>query len=195
MKFIAHRINTIKELKKVPTKYGIEIDLRDYENNLILQHDPFKVGESFENFIKYYNHNTIILNIKSEGIEFKVLEILKKNKINNYFFLDSSFPIINKFIEKKFNKFAIRVSEIEHIETAFICYPYAKWVWIDCLSKLNLNIDSYKELRKLNYKICLVGPDLLGRNEEINIYNKFFIENNFQVDAICTKIQNIQLWK
>jgi len=86
MLYIAHRINTISELKKIPRKYGVEIDLRDFGDRIILQHEPFLDGENFEEYLKYYNHGTMILNIKSEQIEFRVLEQLKKYKIYNYFF-------------------------------------------------------------------------------------------------------------
>ena len=78
MEYIAHRINTIEELKQIPSEYGVELDLRDYGRRLILQHDPFKDGEDFEEYLKHYNHGTMILNIKSERIEFKVLDLIKK---------------------------------------------------------------------------------------------------------------------
>ena len=117
MRYIAHRINTIKELLKVPKKYGVEIDLRDYGDKIILQHDPFKKGVDFENYLKFYNHKFIILNIKSEGIEFKVLKILKRFKIKNYFFLDCSFPMINLLSSKNEKKIALRFSEFESIQT------------------------------------------------------------------------------
>ena len=29
MEFIAHRVNTLKELMELPTEYGVELDLRD----------------------------------------------------------------------------------------------------------------------------------------------------------------------
>ena len=32
MEFIAHRVNSIKDLKKIPNDYGLEFDLRDYGN-------------------------------------------------------------------------------------------------------------------------------------------------------------------
>jgi len=86
MEYIAHRINTIEELKTIPKEYGVELDLRDFGDRLILQHDPFKDGEDFEEYLKYYNHGTMILNIKSESIEHKVLELIKKYKIEKYFF-------------------------------------------------------------------------------------------------------------
>ncbi|ARU49511.1 hypothetical protein Sdiek1_2361 [Sulfurospirillum diekertiae] len=78
MEFIAHRINTIAELSQVPIEYGVELDLRDYGNRLILQHEPFTDGEDFEEYLKYYQHGTMILNIKSERIEHKVLELINK---------------------------------------------------------------------------------------------------------------------
>jgi hypothetical protein len=115
MHFIAHRVNTIKDLKKIPFEYGVEVDLRDFGQKLILHHDPFKDGEDFEKYLKYYNHGSLILNIKSEGIEFKALEILKKNNVKKYFFLDSSFPMINQLSLKGEKNIALRFSEYEGI--------------------------------------------------------------------------------
>ena len=66
MQIISHRVNTIHELKSTPLNYGVEIDLRDSGDKLILQHDPFSKGEDFEEFLKYYQHRTIILNIKAK---------------------------------------------------------------------------------------------------------------------------------
>ena len=53
---IAHRINSSKELARIPKDSGIEVDLRDSEKGLILSHDPFSDGELFENFIQNYEH-------------------------------------------------------------------------------------------------------------------------------------------
>ena len=86
MEYIAHRVNTIKELKKIPKEYGVELDLRDFGNRLVLQHDPFMDGEDFVEYLKCYDHGTMILNIKSERIECKVLELLKKYNIKDFFF-------------------------------------------------------------------------------------------------------------
>ena len=51
MEFIAHRINTIDQLRNIPKKCGIEIDLRDHSGNIILQHDPFIKGEDFDRIV------------------------------------------------------------------------------------------------------------------------------------------------
>ena len=72
MEVIIHRINNSSKLLTIPKKYGVEIDVRDYKKELILSHDPFKKGELLKNFLKKYNHGTLIVNVKSEFIETKI---------------------------------------------------------------------------------------------------------------------------
>ena len=104
MDYIAHRINTIKQLKLLDNKYGIEIDIRDDGKDLIIVHDPFKEGVKLKKFLKFYNHKIIIANIKSERIEDRVIKVFRENKISNYFFLDTSIPKIIELVKQKFKK-------------------------------------------------------------------------------------------
>jgi len=194
MEFIAHRINTIEELKKIPSEYGVELDLRDYGDKLILQHDPFIGGEEFEEYLKHYHHGTMILNIKSERIEYRVLELLSKYKIENYFFLDSSFPMIY-LLSKSFEKnIALRFSEIEGLDTIIAMSEKVKWIWVDCFTKLPINKEIYSKLRGFNFKLCLVSPDLQGQENRIEEYRDFLIENNLIMDAVCVKSYNVRRW-
>ena len=48
MKLIAHRRNTIAQLQATDPKYGVEVDIRSEGPRLIIHHDPFVAGESFE---------------------------------------------------------------------------------------------------------------------------------------------------
>ena len=127
MEYIAHRVNTIKELKKIPKEYGVELDVRDYGERLILQHDPFKDVDDFEVFLKQYNHETMILNIKCEGIELRVLELIKRYNINKYFFLDSSFPMINSLSLNGEKNIALRFSELEGLDTTCSMSKKVHW--------------------------------------------------------------------
>ncbi|MBL0686997.1 MAG: hypothetical protein JJV94_04135 [Sulfurospirillum sp.] len=195
MEYIAHRINTIEELKKIPKKYGVELDLRDFKNRLILQHEPFKNGEDFEEYLKHYNHGTIILNIKSERIEHKVLELIKKYKIKKYLFLDSSFPMIYLLSKNGEKNIALRFSEFEGIDTILNMKNKIKWIWVDCFSKLPITKENYKLLKECEFKFCLVSPELQGQNEKIASYKKYLENENIVFDAICTKIYNVNLWK
>ncbi len=195
MEFIAHRINTIKELKQVPKEFGVEVDLRDYGKRLVLQHDPFKSGEDFADYLKHYRHGTLILNIKSERIEYKVLELMKRYKIKEYFFLDNSFPMINALIKARENKIAVRFSEFESLDTILTLERKVRWVWVDCFTKLPINKKNFTQLKKAGFKLCLVSPELQGRPKDIRKYRNFLDKERIFFDAICTKLWNIPEWR
>jgi len=192
--FIAHRINTLDELKKLPTEYGVELDLRDSGNDLILQHDPFSDGEKFSDYLKHYNHGTMILNIKSERIEHRVLELLEEYNISDYFFLDSSIPMIYLLSKLGEKKSAVRFSEIESIETVLLMADKIDWVWVDCFSRLPIDFSSYQQLKDAGLKLCLVSPELQGRPEDIISYKDYLMAEGIIFDAICTKQHNIKVW-
>ena len=57
--YYSHRVNLSSQLKNISNNYGIEIDLRDNNNNIIVSHDPFTDGELFENYLKSYNKKVL----------------------------------------------------------------------------------------------------------------------------------------
>ncbi|HNQ67654.1 MAG TPA: hypothetical protein PKN32_04700 [Bacteroidales bacterium] len=194
MKIINHRVNTVSDLKNIVVANGVEVDIRDYKNHLVLSHDPFIGGELFEEFLSNYNHSTLILNSKSEGIEFMAIELLKKYNIEDYFFLDCSFAMINKFIEYKIKDFAVRFSEFESLGTVRNFVGLAKWVWVDCFKKSPINKENFFELKKLGFSICIVSPDLVGKDDDINDYIKFLEASQIIPDAVCVKQKNEKFW-
>lgn len=193
--YIAHRINTVEQLKSLPTECGVELDLRDFGNELVLEHDPFTGGEKFSEYLRHYQHGTMILNVKSERIEHRVLELLVENKITDYFFLDSSIPMIYLLSKSGEKRSAVRFSEIESIETVLLMADKVDWVWVDCFSKLPIDRYSYKRLKEAGLKLCLVSPELQGRPEDIANYKDYLANEGIVFDAICTKFHNIELWK
>ncbi|MFC1546279.1 hypothetical protein ACFL4O_00985 [bacterium] len=195
MEFIAHRINTIKELKNVSAEYGVELDIRDNGDKLILHHDPFTTGEDFEEYLKHYKHGTMILNIKSERIEYKVLELINKYNIKKYFFLDSSFPMIYKLTSNGEKNIALRFSEFEGLGTVLKMKGKADWVWIDCFTNLPVNKENYEVLKNAGFKLCLVSPCLVNREHDIQEYRSYLSSNNIKIDAVCARIHNIKQWE
>ncbi|MBX3152855.1 hypothetical protein KF728_22035 [Candidatus Obscuribacterales bacterium] len=193
--YIAHRINTLSGLAEVPHEFGVEIDLRDRGERLILQHDPFTDGEDAEPFFADYKHGTLILNVKSERIEFKILELMEKYKIENYFFLDSSFPMIYQLVQRGETRSAVRFSEYESIDTVMKLEGLVEWVWVDCFSFLPISKDLYSHLKNCGFKLCLVSPELQGRPDDIPLYRDKLKEDGIVFDAICTKIYNIPKWR
>lgn len=194
MEYIAHRINTVDELKKIPKEYGVELDLRDFGDRLILQHDPFIDGEDFEEYLKHYKHGTMILNIKSERIEHRVLELIKKYNIKKYFFLDSSFPMIYLLSNQGEKNIALRFSEYERLDTILQMKGRVKWVWVDCFTKLPITRDIYMTLKENGYNMCLVSPELQGQQKNLERYKKYMDINEINFDAICTKMHNMKIW-
>ena len=195
MEYIAHRINTVEELKKTPKEYGVELDLRDFGDRLILQHDPFTDGEDFEEYLKYYNHGTMILNIKSERIEHRVLELIQKYNIQKYFFLDSSFPMIYSLSKDGEKDIALRFSEFEGLDTILNMKDKVDWIWVDCFTRLALTNLEANQLKQADFKLCLVSPELKGYDPECEIPKMWniLVERNIFIDAICTK--HPEIWE
>lgn len=195
MEFISHRVNKKEELIKLPKEYGVEIDLRDdLTGRIYMEHDPFKDGEDFEEYLKAYNHGTMILNVKSERIEHKILELLKKYNIKDYFFLDSTFPMIKLLSDNGEKNIALRYSEYEGMDTVRVMAGKVEWIWVDCFTKLPINNGIYKEMKNMGYKLCLVSPELQGQPEKIDEYAKQIRDEKIEFDAICTKCYNIKQW-
>ncbi len=195
MEYIAHRINTIAELKKLPEEYGVELDLRDDLNGRIyISHNPFEAGEDFEAYCKEYRHGTMILNIKSERIEHEVLTLMEKYQIRDYFFLDSSFPMIKLLTDMGVKQVALRFSELEGLDTIRNMAGRAQWVWVDCFTKIPIDRESFKELKALGYKLCFVSPELEGQEEKLAEYKEYIREQGIVFDAVCTKSYHIKDW-
>lgn len=189
MQIIAHRKNTIAELSQTPSQFGIEVDIRSWGETVTIHHDPFVKGEDFSEWLKHYQHSLLILNVKEEGLEARLIELMKKHGIENYFFLDQSFPFLVKWAKLGEKRLAVRVSEYESIDTALSLKDKVNWIWVDCFTRFPLNANTAKQLKEANFKICLVSPELQGRNAELEIpaLQKLLKAENITPDAVCTK--------
>ena len=131
-----------------------------YENKIppkeiIVSHEPLLNGVPFEEWISFYKHDFLILNVKEEGLEKYLMDILKKHEIKDFFFLDQSFPFLLKTIKSGEKRCAIRISEFESIDSAYNLAGMIEWVWIDYFNKFPLNQNDFIVLKKLKsqYKI------------------------------------------
>ena len=195
MQIILHRVNTTQQLKLVGKKYGVEVDIRTYGDELILHHDPFQCGESLRNWLKYFDHKTIIANVKEEGLEGRILKEFKKRNITNFFFLDQSFPFLMKLMRTNEKRTAVRYSDFESIETVMSLTGKVDWVWIDSFDRFTLTSEQNKNLKNMGFKLCLVSPELQGQDLLIEGENirQSIIEGKLEFDAICTK--NPSFWE
>ena len=191
---ICHRKNTIKQLIDTPTEYGVEIDVRSYNNKIILNHDPMKNGEFLDKWIRKYNHKFLIINIKEEGLEKYIIKILKNKKIKDFFFLDQSFPFLIKTLNSNETRCAIRFSEYEDIKTINNLKKKINWVWVDHFSKFPLNKSISNSLKKKNIKICIVSPEIVKKTsiQKLKKLKNSIQKKNIHIDAVCTK--NPEIW-
>ena len=194
---IAHRINKLdSETQDIfQDADGIEFDVRDSDGKIIVTHDPFTTGQLLEDFLthcvpsKFY-----IVNIKSEGIEYRILELLKEKSIENFFFLDCSIPMMVKLGKQYTNKLAVRFSEYESIETVKKMAHFVKWVWIDTFTKIPITQEQEKELHELGLKLCFVSPELQQQPNKVNEYIQELEEKQIKLDAVCCKTPFIGAW-
>lgn len=197
MLIIKHRSNSIEDLLKVDKNRGVEIDIRSYKDNLILEHEPFLKSLSFESWLDHFNHKFLIANIKEERIEYEVIKLLNSKKIKNFFLLDSSIPMIHSLNKLKFYDIALRLSPYESSEN-FISLAknniFNKWLWIDTLNgSFPLTLNRLTQLKEVGYKLCLVCPQLpLGEEFEIHKFDDKYKNFIKYIDAVCTK--NIKFW-
>lgn len=169
--------------------------MRSLGETLIIHHDPFQHGEAFDQWIDEYNHGTLILNVKEEGLEERLITVMQSKQITDYFFLDQSFPFLIKWAKSGVHRCAIRVSEFENIETALTLAGVVDWVWVDCFTHFPLSTEDASKLRSAGFKLCLVSPELQGRNAQVEIEQlaRLLRERKIDADAVCTK--HPDLWE
>lgn len=203
MRIIIHRINKIEQLKEIPRKYGIEIDIRGYGNKMLLNHDPIDDPTKYdelETYLQNFSHAFIIFNIKETGYEQKIIDLAEKYKISKdkYFLLDVEFPYLYRATRKEgIREIAVRYSEAEPIEMAeaqiINGQPLLDWVWIDTNTILPLNENIVNRLKP--FKTCLVCPDRWGRPQDIAPYARKIKDLNLKPNAIMTAQKYAKQWE
>ncbi|MEM6667010.1 MAG: phosphatidylinositol-specific phospholipase C/glycerophosphodiester phosphodiesterase family protein [Pseudomonadota bacterium] len=189
MELIAHRRNTLTELSETPRHLGVEVDVRTQGDRLVIHHDPFEEGEDFDAWIAAYAHGTLILNVKEEGLETACLERMARRGLDQFFFLDQSFPFLMSTARTGEHRCAVRVSEYESVDTALTLAGQVDWVWVDCFTRLALTGTDHDRLRAAGFRLCLVSPELQGRDaaREIPAMAAQIAKDGLTFDAVCTK--------
>jgi hypothetical protein len=190
-----HRVNDLSALKETPRNYGVEIDVHAYGSELVLSHDAFQEGISFNQFLGVYQHAGLIVNIKEEGIEERVFTNLRQFQVENYFLLDCTVPSMLRLIRRGHRGFALRFSELEKINWDSSLIHHFDWIWCDLFeNQIPLSASDILAIRKNKLKVCLVSPELQGRDTAlIGEIREAIGTQKIPVDAVCTKA--IKLWE
>ena len=123
-----------------------------------------------------------MLNVKEEGLEVILINLLNKYGISNYVFLDEPFWYLLNASRKLSNRnFAIRVSKFESVQTAIKSRELSDWVWYDYFDDY-INTDDLKLLISLGFKVIMPSPELVNsKNDYMDVLNN----NNIKLWAIC----------
>ncbi|MFP4002841.1 MAG: hypothetical protein ACLFV8_03620 [Alphaproteobacteria bacterium] len=189
MHIVAHRRNTVEELRATPRRFGVEVDIRSQGPDLVIHHDPFTEGVSFEDWLNAYEHGLLILNTKEEGLEERLLACMAEKGQEDFFFLDQSFPFLIRTARAGEPRCAVRVSEYEAPETALALAGMVRWVWVDSFTRWPLGAAEAARLRRAGFKLCAVSPELHGRTAdgEVTDLQRLLAREGIALDAVCTK--------
>lgn len=159
--------------------FGTETDIRDYKGELVISHDIadekcISVKEMFEIYNKYDNSLLLALNIKADGLQVKLKELLEEYKITNYFVFDMSVPDGLGYLKQNIKAFT-RESEYEKIPSF---YDEACGIWLDEFQGHWITKEVIEKHIKNNKQICIVSPDLHKREykKEWQHYKEIEIE-------------------
>lgn len=144
--------------------FGTETDIRDYKGELVISHDIadqkcISVKEMFEIYNKYDNILPLALNIKADGLQVKLKELLEEYNIKNYFVFDMSVPDGIQYLKHNIKTFT-RESEYEKTPSF---YNEASGIWLDEFQGHWINKAVIDKHIKNGKQICIVSPDLHKR--------------------------------
>ncbi|MDN5100463.1 hypothetical protein O8C83_06465 [Aliarcobacter butzleri] len=174
--------------------FGTETDIRDYKGELVISHDiadekSMSVKEMFEIYNKYDNTLPLALNIKADGLQTKLKELLKEYSIENYFVFDMSVPDGLQYLKQDIKSFT-RESEYEKMPSFYI---EACGIWLDEFLGHWINKEAIEKHIKNGKEICIVSSDLHKREYKKEWEDYKQIEKELGIDnlMICTDYPEI----
>ena len=125
--------NTLKALKNSFQKgFGCELDIRDHLGQLVISHDvstepSLLLEEVLQDYKKLNFDQPIAINIKADGLQSRLKELIDKYSISNYFVFDMSVADTLGYEQQQI-RFFTRQSEYEPQPPL---YEKAGGVWLD----------------------------------------------------------------
>ena len=181
MQIISHRgfwtdeseKNTVSAFRRAFTMdFGVETDFRDRNGHLVISHDPpNNEALTAEAFFEIYHESgcrsPLALNIKADGLQGLLCELLDGHGIDNYFVFDMSVPDALAYHRGGFCTFT-RQSEWEP-QPSF--YAEAHGVWMDTFISDWIDETSVDGHLREGKRVCLVSPELHRRNH-LSFWNR-----------------------
>ncbi|MGC6492642.1 MAG: hypothetical protein ACON5B_07350 [Myxococcota bacterium] len=195
MIIVAHRRNTLEDLRTTPVQLGVEFDVREVHGVLEVTHDPFTRGVPLETWLDAYQHGLLVVNVKAEGLAPVVQAHLRSRGVTTYVFLDQSMPELVRMVESGERRCMVRISRHEPLSGMLTLASQVDWCWLDVFGgQLPLAADDLSKLRATGVKICLVSPELHGLSHDVvDELQRTMKQLAFVPDAVCTR--EVGLWE
>ncbi len=193
-KIIIHKVNSSRHLNNLDNNYGVEIDIRANQGELVLSHDPLDEEDSPEqlvNYLKSVEERLIIANVKESGIEENLITKMKKFT-NNFFLLDCEMPFIIKNYEKFGEHLSVRFSNLESIETVNNFAGKVKWLWVDTYKEIDFELLVSENIN--SFKKVFVSPERWDDNYDLIEFIKNIQEYKVDIDYVMTDETNAKIW-
>ena len=171
--------NSLESLTRASRQgFGVETDLRDWEGELVVSHDPPRRspldavsclgGVASESLPE----RVIALNIKSDGLLDRLSPIHKLLKGHDHFYFDMSTPELIRFMRSGL-PVAMRLSEYETLNPRLVKLAHKPLrLWVDAIdSDWWLNDNPLSHIPD-DSRLYLVSPELHGRNPQ-NVWSWF----------------------
>lgn len=144
--------------------FGVETDVRDLDGHLVISHDPPKAGSlTFLDFLvlhgEYGGSLPLALNIKADGLQVWIKDLLEQYSVKEYFVFDMSVPDMIGYRDAMI-PFFTRLSEYERDP---VLLDGACGVWLDGFNSDWFSTGELSSHLSQGKRVCVVSPELHGR--------------------------------
>ncbi len=147
--------------------FGTETDIRDFDGKLVISHDmPTVESPLVQDFFSAFNKHSkgagyqLALNIKSDGLQKPLLDLLEAYRIENYFVFDMSVPDLKASIQNGLNVY----SRLSEFESDLPFYQNVKGIWLDAFENTWYDSNIIRQHLDAGKKICIVSAELHKRD-------------------------------
>jgi glycerophosphoryl diester phosphodiesterase len=147
--------------------WGVELDVRDLDGELVISHDPPAAGAlSFADVVEAYAAagcpGALAVNVKADGLEALTAAHLRDVDPAHWFAFDMSVPDTLRYERRELPYFT-RHSDLENVPAL---YEAAGGVWLDDFAGGFVTQERIAAHLQAGKRVAVVSPELHGRDRE-----------------------------
>lgn len=145
--------------------HGVETDIRDCNGSLVISHDmplshnALPLKQVLETYVKIGKQTMLALNVKADGLQESLKNLLAEYGVTQYVVFDMSVPDMLGYIRQEM-PVAVRMSEYEDGQSML---DSVETVWLDGFHSDWYDLELMISLLESGKRIFVVSPELHGR--------------------------------